>query len=67
MQKMHSFSFLFDCVKIREWKLKFDLIDDEDEDTLTYHYTNTFIFRPDLSGPGLTGDEHIIMPHPSKY
>lgn len=49
---------------IREWKEKFDLVDDDEEDTLTYHYKNTFIFRPDLSGPGLTGNEIITMPHP---
>lgn len=47
----------------REWKEKFDLVDDETDDTLTYHYKNTFIFRPDLSGPGLTGNEIITMPH----
>lgn len=48
----------------REWKEKFDLVDDDAEDTLTYHFRNKFIFRPDLSGPGLTGDETIVMPHP---
>lgn len=48
----------------REWKEKFDLVDDATDDTLTYHYKNTFIFRKDLSGPGLTGDEIITMPHP---
>lgn len=52
------------CFFAREWKEKFDLVDNEDEDTLTYHYKNTFIFRPDLSGPELTGDELIVMPHP---
>lgn len=51
----------------REWKEKFDFIDDDAEDTLTYHYRNRFIFRQDLSAPGLTGDEIIIMPHPCKY
>lgn len=52
---------------IREWKEKFNLYDDEEEDTLSYHYRNKYIFRPDLSGPGLTGNEIIVMPHPSKY
>lgn len=51
---------------IREWKEKYDLVDDAKDDTLTYHYKNTFIFRKDLSGPGLTGDEIITMPHPRK-
>lgn len=40
------------------------MVDDEEEDTLTYHYKNTFKFRPDLSGPGLTGDETVVMIHP---
>lgn len=31
---------------------------------MTYHAKNTFIFRKDLSGPGLTGDEIITIPHP---
>lgn len=53
-------------LKIREWKEKFDLADDEEEDTLTYHYRNKYIFRPDLSAPGLTGDEIVVMAHPGK-
>lgn len=51
----------------REWKEKFDLIDDDKDDTLTYHYKNTFIFRADLSGPGLTGNEIITMPNPGNF
>lgn len=58
--------FLFEIVSCREWKEKFDLVDDEAYDTLTYHFKNTFIFRPDLSGPGLTGNEIITMPHPGE-
>ncbi|XP_055299621.1 sensory neuron membrane protein 1-like [Sitodiplosis mosellana] len=46
-----------------EWKEKFEMVDDDAEDTVTYHYRNKFIFRPDLSD-GLTGDEIITMPHP---
>lgn len=48
----------------REWKEKFDLFDNDEEDTLKYHYKNYFKFRPDLSGPGLTGNEIITIPHP---
>lgn len=50
----------------REWKEKFDIEDNEEEDTMTYHFQNRFIFRPDLSG-NLTGDEIITMPHPRNY
>lgn len=53
------------CKWYREWKEKYSPVDNEEEDTLTYRYKNTFIFRPDLSGPGLTGNEVITMPHPS--
>lgn len=56
----------FPFLNYREWKEKFDLVDNDEEDTLKYHYKNTFIFRPDLSGPGLTGDEIITMPHARK-
>lgn len=58
----NSFQFYF-----RQWKEKFNLVDNEENDTLTYHYKQTYIFRPDLSGPGLTGDELIVIPHPSKH
>lgn len=39
------------------------MVDNDEEDTLTYHFKNTFIFRPDKSVP-LTGNEIITMPHP---
>lgn len=57
------FSLIIIQFVIREWKEKFDMVDDEEDDTLTYHFKNTFIFRPDLSGQGLTGNEIITMPH----
>lgn len=50
----------------REWKEKYNLVDNEENDTLTYRFKNTYIFRPDLSAPGLTGDELVVIPHPSK-
>lgn len=39
------------------------MVDNEEEDSLEYRMTNTFIFRPDLSN-GLTGSEVITAPHP---
>ncbi|XP_058061742.1 sensory neuron membrane protein 1 [Anopheles bellator] len=45
-----------------EWKEKFDTVDNEEEDTLTFTLRNTWIFRPDLSA--LTGDEIVTVPHP---
>ncbi|XP_041981607.1 sensory neuron membrane protein 1-like [Aricia agestis] len=47
-----------------EWKEKVDIEDHEDTDTITYKRKDTFYFKPELSGPGLTGDEIIVMPHP---
>nr|XP_029721389.1 sensory neuron membrane protein 1 [Aedes albopictus] len=46
-----------------EWKEKYDTVDNEEDDTLTFTLKNTWIFRPDLSKP-LTGDEIITIPHP---
>ncbi|KAJ2951447.1 hypothetical protein O0L34_g13600 [Tuta absoluta] len=46
-----------------EWKEKVEVEDHPDEDTITYRKLDTFIFRPDLSGPGLTGDEVVTLPH----
>lgn len=63
-QEFHIFHLF--VIQIREWKEKYDLVDNDEEDTLTYHYKNTFIFRPDLS-ENVTGDELIVMPHPCKY
>lgn len=48
----------------REYKDKFDIVDNKEEDTMEYDYRNTYIFRPDLSGVGLTGNEIVVMPHP---
>lgn len=54
-----SFRFSF-----REWKKKYNIEEDEETDTMEYDYKNTWKFRPDLSGPGLTGDEYFVMTHP---
>lgn len=48
----------------REWKKKYNIEENEETDTMEYDYKNTWIFRPDLSGPGLTGDEYFVMTHP---
>lgn len=48
----------------REWKVKYDLVDDDDTDTLEYSYKNTFIYDPTKNGPGLTGDEIITVINP---
>ncbi|KOB75165.1 Sensory neuron membrane protein 1, partial [Operophtera brumata] len=40
-----------------EWKEKVEIEDHEEDDTITYKKRDTFLFRPDLSGPGLTGEE----------
>lgn len=47
------------CSVYREWKEKFDMTDNEEDDTITFNMKNTFIFRPDLSAKGLTGNEII--------
>lgn len=31
---------------------------------MEYEYRNTYIYRPDKNGPGLTGDEMVVMAHP---
>ncbi|KAG4077516.1 hypothetical protein HA402_002943 [Bradysia odoriphaga] len=46
-----------------EWMQKFNITDNDSEDTLTFNMKKTFIFRPDLS-KGLTGNENITMVHP---
>lgn len=53
-------SSAFSC---SEWKNKYDMVDDEEHDTLEYRMKNTLIFRPDLSAP-LTGNEIITAVHP---
>ncbi|CAG9788134.1 unnamed protein product [Diatraea saccharalis] len=46
-----------------EWKEKLEIEENEEDDTIMYKRRDTFYFRPELSGPGLTGEEIIVMPH----
>ncbi|XP_075977031.1 sensory neuron membrane protein 1-like isoform X2 [Anticarsia gemmatalis] len=46
-----------------EWKEKVEVEDHDEDDTITYKKLDVFYFREDLSGPGLTGEEVIVMPH----
>ncbi|XP_072748125.1 sensory neuron membrane protein 1-like isoform X2 [Anoplolepis gracilipes] len=45
-----------------EYKLKVDLVDREDEDSVEYSMKNTWHFNRKKSN-GLTGDEDIVFPH----
>ncbi|XP_070167686.1 sensory neuron membrane protein 1-like isoform X1 [Polyergus mexicanus] len=45
-----------------EYKVKFDLIDREDEDSVEYSIKSTWFFNPKKSN-GLTGEEDMVFPH----
>lgn len=47
-----------------EYKHKENIIDNQSDDTIEYDYVNTFIYRPEKNGPGLTGDEIVTIAHP---
>lgn len=59
--RISSTSFFINFIA-REWKEKYDTVDNVEEDTLTFTLRNTWIFRPDLSA--LTGEEIVTIPHP---
>ncbi|CAB3227796.1 unnamed protein product [Arctia plantaginis] len=46
-----------------EWKEKMEIEDHEEDDTITYKKRDVFYFKPELSGPGLTGEETVVIPH----
>lgn len=48
----------------REFKDKVDIVDNEEEDTIEYDYRNTYQYKPERNGPGLTGDEIVTVAHP---
>lgn len=52
-----------DCLFSREWKKKFDEVDNDEDDSLEFDLKNTFYFKPDKTAP-LTGDEVITTVHP---
>lgn len=45
-----------------EYKVKFDLVDREDEDSVEYSLKSTWFFNPKKSN-GLTGEEIMVYPH----
>ncbi|XP_052742295.1 uncharacterized protein LOC112057810 [Bicyclus anynana] len=47
-----------------EWKEKVEIQDQDDTDTINYRKLDAFYFKKELSGPGLTGEEVITLPHP---
>nr|QHR83074.1 sensory neuron membrane protein 1 [Ceracris nigricornis] len=47
-----------------EYKQKVKLRDHKEDDTVSYNQKVTWLFNQAKSGPGLTGDEVITMPHP---
>lgn len=49
-------------VHFSEYKVKIDLIDREDEDSLEYSIKSTWFFNPKKSN-GLTGNEDMVFPH----
>ncbi|XP_028032110.1 sensory neuron membrane protein 1 [Bombyx mandarina] len=46
-----------------EWKEKVEVEENEGNDTINYKKIDVFLFKPELSGPGLTGEEVIVMPN----
>lgn len=48
----------------REWKSKHEIDDNKADDTVTFFARDLFVFRPDLSGPGLTGTEVLTIIDP---
>lgn len=56
-------SLIFRNPFFREWKEKFNMTDDEENDTLTFNMKSTLIFRSDLT-KGLTMHDLITTVHP---
>lgn len=53
-----------DFLLIREYKDKIEIVDYKAEDTMEYDYRNTYHYKPEQNGPGLTGNEIVTVAHP---
>lgn len=40
------------------------MVDNNEDDTVEYDYRNTYQYKPEKNGPGLTGNEIVTMAHP---
>lgn len=61
---MFVFNILFYFFILREYKDKIDIVDNKEEDTIEYDYRNTYIYKPEQNGIGLTGNEIVTVAHP---
>lgn len=39
-------------------------MDNKEDDTVEYDYRNTYLYKPEKNGAGLTGDEIVTVAHP---
>lgn len=62
MDKNKHIFFFSSYLSSREWKLRENLVDNEDDDTISFTLKQRFIFRPELSN-GLSGNEEIFFPN----
>lgn len=53
---------LYMKIAFSEWKEKVNIVDTEENDTVSFNMKNTWYFNPDGSG-GLTMDEKVVVPH----
>lgn len=49
-------------IAFSEWKEKVNIVDNEENDTVSFNMKNTWYFNPNGSG-GLTMDETVVVPH----
>lgn len=53
---------LYIKIAFSEWKEKVNIVDNEENDTVSFNMKNTWYFNPNGSG-GLTMDETVVVPH----